>query len=396
MKILVVEDNYEKIKMVHDVFKNSDKPVIETVASVSEAVFLMTENQYELVVLDVQIPDIEGGEVNPMGGAELLNQIECCHDINIPKYLIGVSRFVSEESKDEFSRHGWMLFHVESEKARWSNLLLDKASSMSHNVHCKNVDIGIVTALEHTELEAVLKLDCNWRKLTVDGFLYHLGEIQLTPESKVTVVSTASERMGVASASEMTARVCSQFRPKIMLMTGICAGIRGKVELGDLIVADYSWDWGAGKFDEDGDGNLLFSPDPHQIPLDAQLRKQAKSYTTNCDFMYEANKSFGDKTKKRVPEVHLAPMACGSQVLANESKVEEIKGVSRKLLAIEMESYGFLNVCNSMGILGMVCKSVCDFADREKDDGSQEYAAHVSAVFAYNFVKEQYSTMRKV
>ncbi len=27
-------------------------------------------------------------------------------------------------------------------------------------------------------------------------------------------------------------------------MLGICAGVKGKTELGDVIVADPSWDWG--------------------------------------------------------------------------------------------------------------------------------------------------------
>jgi len=35
----------------------------------------------------------------------------------------------------------------------------------------------------------------------------------------------------------------------------------------------------------------------------------------------------------------------------------------------------------------LVIKSVCDFADKDKNDGFQEYAAYTSANFLYEYAK---------
>ena len=249
-----------------------------------------------------------------------------------------------------------------------------------------DVDVAVLTALEKIELDAVLKLDTDWRRIDVKGYGYWLGNKKLKSGRVLKIICGAAERMGVSAASELTSRVAYQFRPKFMVMTGICAGIRGKVKLGDIVVADFSWDWGAGKVEESEDGNLKFSPDPHQIALESSLKKLLKGYVSTQAIMQKIYMEWPARRGDSPPTSFIAPMACGSQVLANAEKVNEIAGFNRKVMAIDMESYGFMNVCNSLGIKCMVVKGVCDFADREKDDGAQDYAAFGSSQFAFDFV----------
>ena len=59
MKILVVEDNYDKIKKIHSAFSGEEKPIIESVVSVSSALSKLEKEFYEVLIVDVQIPDVD-------------------------------------------------------------------------------------------------------------------------------------------------------------------------------------------------------------------------------------------------------------------------------------------------------------------------------------------------
>lgn len=384
MKILVVEDNYEKIHKVHKIVNEHPGTIVETVMSVDEALHAMRSHSYEILVVDIQIPNVRGGDVNPEGGIELMAQIELDDLINLPLYILGVTGG-DDGCREDFQNFGWKLFNSKDSDL-WLEELERRCSWLSKNLNHLNIDVAILTALEKTELEAVLNYEADWRRIDVKGFSYWLGVITLENGPEVRVIAASSERMGVSSASELASRVAFQFSPKIMIMTGICAGIRGKVQLGDIVVADFSWDWSSGKVGQDDSGNLIFSPDPHQIPLNVKLKNRLKSFVGSTDVLDNLYMAWNRRRGDSPPGFSVSPMACGPQVLANSKKVDEIIEHNRKVMAIDMESYGFMNACNSLGIVSMVVKGVCDFADREKNDGAQEYAAYVSAEFAFEFL----------
>ena len=56
--------------------------------------------------------------------------------------------------------------------------------------------------------------------------------------------------MGMASAASLTTRAILAMRPKLVAMTGICAGRTQKTSLGDIIIADQVYDYTAGKKSE--------------------------------------------------------------------------------------------------------------------------------------------------
>ena len=67
--------------------------------------------------------------------------------------------------------------------------------------------------------------------------------------------------MGPQEASLHITRILDEFRPSCAIMTGICAGDRRKVVLGDLIVADRAFTYDAGKFVTDDDGTEVHQHD---------------------------------------------------------------------------------------------------------------------------------------
>ena len=94
-------------------------------------------------------------------------------------------------------------------------------------------------------------------------------------------------------------------------------------------------------------------------------------------------------------DYYIVPMACGSTVVANSKVVEkQIHSQYGNTAALDMESYAVMYAVKESPVprpKGLVIKGVCDYADEEKSDQYQKFAAFNSAQFAKllyeNFLK---------
>ncbi|MGK3983223.1 pentapeptide repeat-containing protein [Sorangium sp. So ce136] len=112
------------------------------------------------------------------------------------------------------------------------------------------VDALVVTALQD-ELEAVLALGeggrDGWREARDPaGFPYYVRELPNDRGQPLRVGAAWSGRMGESAAAARAQGLIEELDPGCLAMCGICAGRRGEVSLGDVIVADrvYSYDEG--------------------------------------------------------------------------------------------------------------------------------------------------------
>ncbi|EKN6193515.1 TPA: response regulator [Yersinia enterocolitica] len=392
MNILLVEDNYDKLQILHKLIENfKDKVTIKKVISVNDAINELTVKNYDLMIIDIQIPDIDGGDINETGGIELLGCIENLTNGWIPRYIIGLTSHAEniEYSKKAFKEYGWEVFDTNIDKDLWSKIITSKIKSTINNSNYIEADIAIVTALEKPELEAVLENSKNWEILYLDSFEYHLAELTLSNGKTIKIIAASAEKMGSSWSSTLSTRIIMRFSPKLVIMTGICAGIEGKTSLGDIIIADPVWDWGAGKISE-VNNERIFLPDPHQIPLSKKIKDRARVIIRDNSFLKDLAINWQKTKVIEIPRIIIAPMACGSSVISNQSVVDEINANNRKMLAIEMESYGVMAACSSFDIPCMIIKSVCDFGNVMKADEAQDYAAYTSAATAFEFIKKHF------
>ena len=91
-----------------------------------------------------------------------------------------------------------------------------------------------------------------------------------------------------------------------------------------------------------------------------------------------------------VPVLLIGPSASGASVLADRRTTDSILAQHRDLLAIEMEVYGVFAAaeeCSMPRPMAFSMKAVVDFADGEKNDKYQGYAAFVSARTLQHFVE---------
>lgn len=192
--------------------------------------------------------------------------------------------------------------------------------------------------------------------------------------------------MGMPAAAVLTSKMIAQFRPRFVAMVGICAGRKGKVELGDIIVADPSWDWGSGKITSKGN-KPLFLPSPHHNELDVDLRSHFEEMSLDVGTLALIKAQAKGKKTKNELGMKIGPLASGAAVVADPRTFASLLDKNRDVLDLEMEAYGVSAACKGSGRprpTAMIIKSVCDFADKDKVDDFQEYAAHTSSLALYH------------
>jgi len=255
------------------------------------------------------------------------------------------------------------------------------------------VDVGIVCALEDPEFAAVIEAfggSAAWRPIGDARYphVYQACEVATARGSHLKVVGTTSTSMGLTAASIVTTQLVMQFRPRLVMMVGIAAGTRSSnKQFGDVLVADPSVDYNSGKVVM-GKGVRAFQPDPYPIGLNARLRSLLLKYRGNPSVFTEIRSNWSGKRPLIRNRIHIGPLGAADQVIDDPSRVLEIQRNWRKLIGVEMETYGVYRACYEAPHPQprfVSFKSVCDFA-AEKSDSWQPYAAYVAAQFSYRFL----------
>jgi nucleoside phosphorylase len=201
--------------------------------------------------------------------------------------------------------------------------------------------------------------------------------------------------MGLTAAAIATTHLLLQFRPRLVAMIGIAAGTRsGSKQFGDVLVADPSVDYNSGKVVMAA-GIREFQPDPYPIGLDPRLRSLLQKYRGPHPLFAEIRRRWDGPLPQGPNRVHVGPVGAADQVIDDATRVLEIQKNWRKLIGVEMETYGvYRAVLESPEPKPRVAsfKAVCDFA-AEKSDSWQEYAAFLAAEFATEFLKREWGAM---
>lgn len=261
-------------------------------------------------------------------------------------------------------------------------------------------DIGIICALQYPELEAVVNASgghASWREVG-DARLTHVyreTKIETTDNRPLRVVATTATSMGLTAAAIATTQLVHQFRPRLVAMIGIAAGTHsGNKQFGDVLVADPSVDYNSGKVITQG-GIREFQPDPYPIGLNPRLRSVLQKYRSQHPLFKEIRSRWSGRTPTEPNSLHVGPVGAADQVIDDATRIIEIQKNWRKLIGVEMETYGvYRAVLESPEPKprSVSFKAVCDFA-AEKSDSWQEYAAFMAAEFAIEFLKREWATL---
>ncbi|MBD0347138.1 MAG: SAVED domain-containing protein, partial [Coleofasciculus sp. Co-bin14] len=180
----------------------------------------------------------------------------------------------------------------------------------------------------------------------------------------------------------------NRWHPSNVLMLGIAGGVRGKVELGDVVVAKFVFYYELAKLTLEGEQLR-----PNQFPTDQLLYTRAYVYeATEWKGMIEVLRP-GHISETSLPNVHFDPIASGEKVIADEETIPKLVKVCPKLVAVAMEGAGVAraarNYPHGQPPRFLEIRGICDFADPNKNDDWHDYAANAAAAFAVGWLRDR-------
>jgi nucleoside phosphorylase/CheY-like chemotaxis protein len=408
IRILIVEDSADKLReIVKEILKDSrlSENNIEFSNNSKDAKKKLASERFDLLILDMNLPKTMGTDALHLEGVEVLNFIKNNNRAIPPGYIVGLTAYAEElkDAESEFNSFVFKLIKFSHSNSSWKvqlssaiKYLVDKdVPPYINDGSTYHTDVCIICALEE-ELEYVLNLYDNWKTVRVigDNVIYRTNMIIINGV-EVTIVAAAAPRMGMSNAAVLATKLISSFRPKIIVMTGICAGVRGKSNYGDILIADPIFDWGGGKWIADKtDGSLKFRPAPYPWRLDEDLLFDIKSMNENDNILKDIYEEFQGAKPDHKLKVYVDAMASGGSVLQSSCLMDDVKEQHKNLIGVEMESYAVFTAATYASNPKPKCisiKSVCDFGDEEKNDNFHTYASYTSAKYCSYLIQQLFS-----
>ena len=404
IKILIVDDDLNKVKKIKEVIASFPEISSEEVFSASDlfaAKKFLLENQFDLLILDLFLPQRFGDEPDEDGGIKFLNEINLSGQMKTPFHIIGLTSYkdLKEKFKNKFEDYLWFVITYEESYNNWSEslnrkinyLLKSKRELISPSNLKYNFDVAIITALNNPELQQILDLECNWKeyKIPNDYSQYFIGYLLREDGKKLKLVSACADQMGMTACTNMCDKLIYNFRPKFLVMGGIAAGVNDDFGYGDILIAEQTWDYGSGKI-SDHPRKRIFQPDSRQIQLNPELKVMFDSLINQREYLNKIQDSWKFQKAKTSLNAHLGPLASGSYVIGDENMIKEIKSTQRKLIGVDMETYAlFFSATHSSNPkpTPFSIKSVSDFANSAKNDNYRQYASYTSARYIYEILK---------
>ena len=237
----------------------------------------------------------------------------------------------------------------------------------------RNVNLLIVTALTE-ELEALLAHFPEHEAVhsPVSNQTYYLGSLKTEEEGVFhSWALTCLYQMGNADAAIVTANAIHDLQPQFVFMFGIAASVKGRANLGDIIVPTHIFYYEQAKIRA---GETEIRPQSYQV--DSLLHSRLANFAIS----YKVGKSH---------QVVFGPFAAGEKVISDRSTIEDLLGYEPKLLGIEMESYGVAKAAaKSLAQPRFIAiRGVSDHADESKNDEWREKALSNAASFLLSFLQ---------
>ncbi|MCB9868105.1 MAG: hypothetical protein H6816_15870 [Phycisphaerales bacterium] len=267
------------------------------------------------------------------------------------------------------------------------------------NIDSRSFDIAIVCALARPELEKVLETgEAGWEQLSGaenDPSTYYASTFMAERGAQLSVVASAATQMGMPASAILATKMILRFRPKLVAMVGIAAGVKsGKQNYGDILVPNRTFDYGAGKLQQVGD-RVELAPDPDPIRLSERLRARIDQWSSKRLFLDEISQSWPLSQQRTRLQVHVGPLGSGSAVVDTSQPMLDVLDHWRKLVGVEMEAYG-AHLATQTAVSPapeFICmKSICDFATAKTDDW-QDYAAFTASRLLHRFLVNEWENL---
>ncbi|MFJ1300082.1 hypothetical protein ACILG0_08945 [Pseudomonadota bacterium AL_CKDN230030165-1A_HGKHYDSX7] len=414
MRFLVVDDDPQKLQLVRTflVEQGVDTNDILQAEHAAGARIALASGSVDILLIDVLLPARRGAPALGQNCVELLRQIMEDGTTPAPRHILGMT--ASADTRAEFEADFQSLItrvlHIAPGEHRWRQDLGGFLLFLRHITSAREAndyDICVLNALRAPELSGLLAA---WQprlgaeQLLGRNIIYQTGLVTLEGVERRLVCAHLAQMGPIASTHAATA-LLSEFRPRIILMTGICGGFADHVNIGDIVVAEKSWDWQAGKWKDGGaapaESQALESPiDATNRSFNARLESALDQRDASPELIADAralseriaaiHETYQGIKPGSAPKLVVGPMVTGSSVVASMDIQTLFREQHRKMVGIDMECYGLYYAAALHGgspVKAICIKSVSDLADRAKGDDFQTYCSHMSAMVGLETLK---------
>jgi hypothetical protein len=219
-----------------------------------------------LIIFDILLPVVRGNATDV--SAEIVSDFS--KSKNYYSETIAITKFVDEgiARSSIFNDNGITVVNYSEENDSWKRGLDTKIKKIASK---SRLDFLIFCALTK-ERAAYSKTFASIGALKTIGGL-NCQELAID-EFRGMCITPA--RMGLVNMAITATKAIELFQPKIVAMSGICAGVRGESNFLDIVIGDICWEYQTGKYKDGG-----FKQEPYQVLLIMPLRQSFSNYV-NC------------------------------------------------------------------------------------------------------------------
>lgn len=386
MKILILEDDQSKLDNIINVAKEFDGPIDIVSTSTFHSFHKQVErDQFNLIIVDLLVPQFD----TSIEAVDLTDQIiDATRDhcsINFRTPVIAITSF-DEKAEENFSglnNKDITVITYSPHSDGWRTVLKNK-------IECCIPQITFPFVIVCALTKEVRGFEEAGYKLGITRAIYGLECNEIDIGGIVGVVVT-SPRMGLVDSAITCTLAAELFRPKLLCMSGICAGIEKKAGIYDVIIPDVCHQHDFGRWGKDG-----FEHEPYSVQIEPSFRLNIIEIINSADFNSSVskgvtlNKSEFPEDKERLEfAIKLAPASSGSAVIADEIMVALIKEQHRKMTAFEMESFSVYESARLARCKPnyFSAKCVVDDGGKNKGDHYHRVACILSAKVVYELIR---------
>jgi nucleoside phosphorylase/CheY-like chemotaxis protein len=399
VKILCLEDAEANARELREIAQDSlgsadiEFVVVKSVIAAKEKV---DQVAFDIALIDIVVPMREGERERKDGGIKFLDHIVSSPRAKRPRYVIGMTS--DKETFAEASlKFGALLFQLierVSGSDEWRSGLehffeyvaqLDRDPQQLRSP-AGRVSMAVICALENPELEGVRQsFGISWTAISSenDPNSYLAGSLKAASGDH-RILLVAAHEQGMSAAAALAAKIVVLYQPAVVAMTGIAAGLVKNAKLGDILIAEQTWDYTTGKLVTTDSEQVSLQPENRAVRCDPVIVDQVRRLSADRALLDAIKREFPAETPKHALSAYVGPIASGGAVVENQEIIKGVKTRDRKTIGLDMESHGIAvatRYAYTPATRFLIVKSVVDFGCPPKQNRWQPYASYTSASF---------------
>ncbi|WP_319406227.1 hypothetical protein [uncultured Desulfosarcina sp.] len=232
----------------------------------------------------------------------------------------------------------------------------------------------------------------------VDGLRIWEKTIDSQNDGKISIGLTMIGSAGNVTCARACSKLFSVIDCKLCILIGICAGLKSKVKIGDVIAADMILDYESGRKTQ-----KKFEKRPNAYRLDTFMERSLSYFhpdslnwqnyvSGKVDELNQVIKT--KRIKSWFPNYLHGIILSGEKLIVDGTLPSMQKEYHEQTRAAEMEGSGFASICKEFNMPWLIFRGVSDFGDSKKSTTKdlQPLAALSAATIAKYYLM---STHRK-